>query len=290
MFILPSHGVVDFTCMAWNSLFKCIKIQRMQVFWREAEPDYLLRVKSICLETLIFDFCIIWETAINVFATHRLFTRAFHLLFCVSEVQNYDDCLLSNILFDKTAVTISSTMIVLPPSIYHVIRPSWRLENRAWSRTKHSVTTSFQPRYFSRTHRIYALTFDLKCPVVSISSIEIFSRIDFKVPMIHNSEEFKIQTILRIPKSLSMFSRRESSKSLFLLKITVTAHMVMRAVNQIKQKNNEPEVIVATNKNVLFWGSHSLLSLHWKNMNPIWCLARGKPIDLDENLKGAHTA
>ena len=22
--ILPSHGVVDFTCMAWNSLFKCI--------------------------------------------------------------------------------------------------------------------------------------------------------------------------------------------------------------------------------------------------------------------------
>ena len=28
----------------WNSLFKCIKIQRMQVFWREDEPDYLLRV------------------------------------------------------------------------------------------------------------------------------------------------------------------------------------------------------------------------------------------------------
>ena len=45
MFILPSHGVVDFTCMAWNSLFKCIKIQRMQVFWREDEPDYLLRVR-----------------------------------------------------------------------------------------------------------------------------------------------------------------------------------------------------------------------------------------------------
>ena len=49
MFILPSHGVVDFTCMAWNSLFKCIKIQRMQVFWREDEPDYLLRVLKIYL-------------------------------------------------------------------------------------------------------------------------------------------------------------------------------------------------------------------------------------------------
>ena len=27
-----------------------------------------------------------------------------------------------------------------------------------------------------------------------------------------------------------------------------------------------------------------------ENMNPIWCLARGKPIDLDENLNGARTA
>ena len=116
MFILPSHGVVDFKCMAWNSLFKCIKIQRMQVFWWEDEPDYLLRVKSICLETLIFGFCIIWKNRNKRFATHRLFTHAFHLLFCVSEIQNYDDCLLSNILFDKTTVTISSTMVVLPPS------------------------------------------------------------------------------------------------------------------------------------------------------------------------------
>ena len=41
--LLPSHEVADFTYTAWNSLFKCIKIQRMQVFWREDEPDYLLR-------------------------------------------------------------------------------------------------------------------------------------------------------------------------------------------------------------------------------------------------------
>ena len=27
-----------------------------------------------------------------------------------------------------------------------------------------------------------------------------------------------------------------------------------------------------------------------ENMDPIWCLARGKPIDLDENLKGARIA
>ena len=36
--LLPSHGVVDFNMInvqdsrAWNSLFKCIKIQRMQAF------------------------------------------------------------------------------------------------------------------------------------------------------------------------------------------------------------------------------------------------------------------
>ena len=95
MFILPSHGVVDFTCMAWNSLYKCIKIQRMQVFWREDEPDYLLLELTIYLSrNSDFWFLHNLKNRDKRFATHRLFTHAFHLLFCVSEIQNYDDCLL----------------------------------------------------------------------------------------------------------------------------------------------------------------------------------------------------
>ena len=37
--VLPSPGAVAKDSMAWNSLFKCIKIQCMRVFWREDEPD-----------------------------------------------------------------------------------------------------------------------------------------------------------------------------------------------------------------------------------------------------------
>ena len=98
----------------WNSLFKCIKIQRMQVLWREDEPDYLLRVNPFVSKLWFLHNL---KNRDKRFATHRLFTHAFRLLFCVSEIQNYDDCFLSDILFDKTTVTISSTMIVLPPLI-----------------------------------------------------------------------------------------------------------------------------------------------------------------------------
>ena len=118
--LLPSHGVVDFNMInvqdstAWNSLFKCIKIQRMQVLWREDEQDYLLRV-NLFVSKLWFLYNL--KNRDKPFATHRLFTHDFHLLFCVSEIQNYDDCFLSKILIDKTIVTISSTMIVLPPLI-----------------------------------------------------------------------------------------------------------------------------------------------------------------------------
>ena len=71
----------------------------MQVFWREDEPDYLLHVNLFVSKVW---FCIIWKNRDKPFATHRLFTHAFHLLFCISEIQNYGDCFLWNILFDKT--------------------------------------------------------------------------------------------------------------------------------------------------------------------------------------------
>ena len=117
--------------MAWSSLFKWIKIQRMQVFWREDEPDCLLRVNLFVSKLW---FLHNFNNRDKPFATHRLFTQAFHLLFCISEIQYCGDCFRWNILFDKTTVTISSTVIV----------PSWRLENRAWSWMKYflMVTTS----------------------------------------------------------------------------------------------------------------------------------------------------
>ena len=53
--------------LAWNSLFKCIKTQPMQVFCREDEPD-------CCYSVQIYlnwnsEFCIIWKTA-NWLAVH----------------------------------------------------------------------------------------------------------------------------------------------------------------------------------------------------------------------------
>ena len=92
MLILPSHGVEP-SCrfqinvqhsMAWNSLFKCIKIQRMHVFWREDKPDYLLRVNLFVLKLWFLHNL---KNCDKPFATHWLFTHAFHLLFCVCEIQ-----------------------------------------------------------------------------------------------------------------------------------------------------------------------------------------------------------
>ena len=64
--------------------------------------------------------------------------------------------------------------------------------------------------------------------------------------MIHNSEEFKIQPILR-----------ESSKSLSLSAQNYSHSAHGNACCQSNQtKNHEPKVILTANKNVLFWGSH----------------------------------
>ena len=54
--LLPSHEVVDFTCMAWNSLFKCSEIQfsSENQFSDEKMNQIIYPCKSICLETLIF--------------------------------------------------------------------------------------------------------------------------------------------------------------------------------------------------------------------------------------------
>ena len=52
--------------LARNSLFKWIKIQRMQVFWRD-EPDCCYSVQIYL--TWNSEFCIIWKTA-NWLAAH----------------------------------------------------------------------------------------------------------------------------------------------------------------------------------------------------------------------------
>ena len=62
--LLPSHGVVDFRSRprehGVNSLFKYIKIQRMQVFGREDDSDCCYSVKIyLSRKNLAADSCII---------------------------------------------------------------------------------------------------------------------------------------------------------------------------------------------------------------------------------------
>ena len=108
---MPLHGAVAKT--VWR-VIRCSSVLKFSAckFSEEKMNEIVATLcKSICLETLILHNL---KNRYKPFATHRLFTHAFHLLFFIFEIQNYDDCFLWNILFDKKkTVTISSTMIVL---------------------------------------------------------------------------------------------------------------------------------------------------------------------------------
>ena len=73
--------------------------------------------------------------------------------------------------------------------------------------------------------------------------------------MIHNSEDFKIQTIQRVPKSILMFLRRES-KFFSAQNYSHSAHGDTCCQSN-QTKNNEPEVIITVQQNLsVLWFSH----------------------------------
>ena len=116
--LLPSHGVVDFrSCPRKHAMefavYKCIKIQRTQVFWR------WIRLLLLCVNVFVSKLWFLHSLknrkgAINL--SSSAIRSIWHLLFCISKTKTVTDaCFLWNILFDKTTLTILSTLMILLP-------------------------------------------------------------------------------------------------------------------------------------------------------------------------------
>ena len=104
-----------FSIDSHSSWCKCIKIQRTQVFWREAEPDWN-RLLLLCVNVFVSKLWFLHKfTEPQTFQVQSMSHTFRYLLFCTSKIQNSDACFLWNILFDKTTVTILSTLMIQLP-------------------------------------------------------------------------------------------------------------------------------------------------------------------------------